>query len=323
MSAPLLIAGCGDDDGGSTTPDAAVMVDAAMQSDAPAVSPGEELFALISGDNDYTDWNGFPGFSDVIAYEGHGTSHRRVFVNTTAEGDIANLPDGSIIVKENLTNMDPDAAGALDSITVMQRKGTDWFWGKFAPDGTVQVEGLSDEVTGGCTSAACHGDTAGTGDDYSFLNNQAVEAGTLAATLWDTISADNNGSLEYTTWNDFGSAAPAVAPRESNGHGPSFKRVFINDTAEGDEANLPAGSILVKEELEGDDAATAEVVGITVMQKIQDFDTDGDDWLWAKYNPDGSMILVKGYKDIVGCTNDACHGDSTGTAGDYVFLNNE
>jgi hypothetical protein len=90
------------------------------------------------------------------------------------EGDLAAMPDGSILVKENLTSADP---ADLAAITVMQKQGSTWYWARFAPDGSHDVAGTTDEPSAApCVSSGCHGDMAGSKDDYVFLNNEAQDA---------------------------------------------------------------------------------------------------------------------------------------------------
>ena len=279
--------------------------------DAPP-DPAAALWQAISGANDYKNWPGFPGHEGVVASDAHGTTHRRAFVNETAAGDLAGLPDGSILVKENLSSEDP---ADLAAITVMQRQGSDWFWAAFKPDGTADAAGLtSDPAVASCVAAACHGDMANSKNDYVFLNNEAQDAAALYAEI--TAAGD-----QYTTWQGFGGGAgtPPIEPDSSGGVHGSFNRTFLNDTANGNERNLPDGSILVKENLSANDAAALE--SITIMRKIADIDPDNDDWFYVKLGPDGKVQLAGTLVDnAVGCTESGCHAAAS-TGGDYVFGN--
>ena len=116
---------------------------------------GELLWKRITEDFAYSGYSFWPGHEDVRAGQApHGSLHR-IYVNRTL---LEGLPtqdriaaDGSIIVKDNLT-----ATRELDSVTVMAKvegynpEAGDWFWAKYEPDGTVQVEGKP----GGCIR--CH-----------------------------------------------------------------------------------------------------------------------------------------------------------------------
>ena len=78
------------------------------------------------------------------------------------EGKAGAIPDGEFVVKENYT---PEKK--LAAITVMYKQagydaaGGDWFWLKYAPDGTIQKEGK----VGGCIN--CH--TAVKANDWLFI----------------------------------------------------------------------------------------------------------------------------------------------------------
>jgi hypothetical protein len=169
----LFLGACGDDGGGSGpgAPDAA---GGPATPDASGVDRAPELWNAISGANDYTQWAGFPGHEGVNAFTAHGTSHYRAFVNDIAAGDIAGMPDGSILVKENLTSENP---ADLAAITVMQKLGTTWYWASFLPDGTYDIAGTTEELAGeGCVAEVCHGDSIASEGDYVFLNNEAQNA---------------------------------------------------------------------------------------------------------------------------------------------------
>lgn len=92
-----------------------------------------------------------------------------------------------------------------------------------------------------------------------------------------------------------------------------------------------SGAVHVKRNYGGTPAEAAKMrreslMAITVMfQREQGYDSDNDNWFWAKYMPDGS--LDKGPKDMplagrvakgmaMGCI--ACHSNAPG--GDYLFL---
>ena len=116
---------------------------------------GELLWKRITEDYSYSDYAFWPGHEGVRAGQApHGAFHR-IYVNRTLlealpiSGGVA--PYGSIIVKDNL-----NASRELAGLTVMAKvrgynpEVSDWFWAKYAPDGTVQAEGKP----GGCIK--CH-----------------------------------------------------------------------------------------------------------------------------------------------------------------------
>lgn len=112
---------------------------------------GATLWKQISKTTPYKDWGQFPdhqGMQDGKAP--HGPKHI-VYVNKPGLTKGHPKPDGTIIVKENYT-----ADEKLAALTVMAKvkgynpEAGDWFWVKYAPDGTVQKEGKPK----GCIS--CH-----------------------------------------------------------------------------------------------------------------------------------------------------------------------
>jgi hypothetical protein len=276
-----------------------------------APDPAADLWAAITGANDYKNWSPFPGHAGVRPYTGHGATHRRVFVNDTARGDLADLASGSIIVKENLTS---DSTADLAAITAMQKQGSTWYWARFMPNGTHDVAGTTDDPSAGpCVSSGCHGDMAGTQNDYVFLNGEAQDA----AAIYAELTASND---PYTDWAGFGAAAPEIKPDITFGEHGSFNRTLINDIADGNESNLANGSILVKQHLSANDAEA--LVGITVMKKITDIDPANRDWFYAELGPDGKVRLA-GTLDAnaVTCASSGCHDAASTGGGDFVYGN--
>ena len=99
-----------------------------------------------------------------------------MYLNRTAAGNPKDLPNGSIIIKENYG---PDKK-TLMAVTVMYRskgynpQAGDWYWAKYNPDGTIAKmppEKGSMKIAGkakGCIM--CHGETA-EGNDFAFFND--------------------------------------------------------------------------------------------------------------------------------------------------------
>lgn len=126
----------------------------------------------------YVNWAPVPGKTDDL-YEGsspHG-AFLKMYLNRTAAGRPKELPNGSIIVKENYG---PDGK-TLMAITVMYRskgynpEAGDWYWIKYNPNGTVAKappEMRSMPLAGkpmGCIK--CHGEGAA-GKDFAFFNDE-------------------------------------------------------------------------------------------------------------------------------------------------------
>ncbi len=87
------------------------------------------------------------------------------------------MPDGSIIVKENYMSEDTANPGPVAALTVMYKvngynpEGSDWFWLKVSPAGEVEAEGK----LAGCMG--CHLNIVGNKDGltrYGFGDPPAV-----------------------------------------------------------------------------------------------------------------------------------------------------
>lgn len=129
-----------------------------VPSETTAALPGPDADALnayIVKYNPYRSWSLWPGKGRLYAgREPHG-SLLTTYVNDAALYAINNkkgMGDGAIIVKENYTKDKEFVA-----LTVMYRvkgynpEAGDWFWVKYAPDGTAQSAGK----VKGCID--CHG----------------------------------------------------------------------------------------------------------------------------------------------------------------------
>lgn len=144
----------------------------------PAQATFEDKFWEYLQSNAYENWAPAPG-QDSDFYEGsspHG-SFLKMYLNRTAAAASDDLPNGSIIVKENYSQADPKD---LKAITVMYRskgynpEGGDWYWIKYNPDGTVAT--TSNEVdakkifgkVNNCLN--CHQQAKG--NDFTFFNDK-------------------------------------------------------------------------------------------------------------------------------------------------------
>ncbi len=132
------------------------------------------LWSWLQG-KQYTKWNGVDG-APVDFSEGqspHGALVK-VYLSPRTAGNLKDLADGSVVVKENYS---PDRK--LMAITVMHRsKGYDaangdWYYAKFMPDGkiaTTPPEKKSMPIAGKFKSCIeCH--SAADGDDFAFFND--------------------------------------------------------------------------------------------------------------------------------------------------------
>jgi hypothetical protein len=148
-------------------------------------------------------------------------------------------------------------------------------------------------------------------NDYVFLNSEAQDAAAIYVELTVTGS-------EYTNLPGFGASAPTIAPDGSGGEHGAFNRAFINDIANGNEANLADDSILVMESFSANDAAT--LLAIEIMKKIDGIDPANGDWFYAKLGPDGKVQLAGTLgANAVSCGVGGCHEAAPGA--DFVFSN--
>ena len=94
-------------------------------------------------------------------------------------------------------------------------------------------------------------------------------------------------------------------------HG-NFVQIWLNQEAlpsfeDSTSANLPYGSISVKEGYSSSDGTSINT--ITVMKKIEGFDPNHGDWFWASFDPNGDVNKAG---SISSCYN--CHASGT----DYI-----
>jgi len=135
----------------------------------PPMSPDEktaaDLWRILQSKDYQNAWTLTPGKGKLYAGQGPHGMLLTTYLNEQAfnayEAKPGAFSDGAIIVKENYM---PDKT--LAAITVMVKKAgfdanhNDWFWAKYAPDGSVQASGKP----AGCIS--CHGSVRS--NDYVF-----------------------------------------------------------------------------------------------------------------------------------------------------------
>jgi hypothetical protein len=107
-------------------------------------------------DADYRGWTRAPGFPGVTPSSASHGDAVEIFVNDVvaealAAGEpLSEWPDGALIVKDGFRNSEPHIVAA------MEKRGDEWFWAEYEPDGEVLFSGSP----GICTR--CHD----AGDDY-------------------------------------------------------------------------------------------------------------------------------------------------------------
>ena len=136
-------------------------------------------------------------------------------------------------------------------------------------------------------------------------SNPETDSQQDAAELYTQITGDD----DYQQWE----LMPGTTEMEpgTGVHG-NLVTVYVSDEAfaavEDNAETMPNGSIILKEGYSSD----GELQEILLMQKIDGFDPEHNDWFWAAYSPDGE-VAVEG--QVEACQD--CHSGAQDT--DYVF----
>lgn len=147
-------------------------------------------------------------------------------------------------------------------------------------------------------SVGCGEKDADTGAD----NEVAYEETLL---LWNDIQ-DMESWEQYEGWE-------GIVP-SSSVHG-DYVQIWLNEAANNaltTGSDLPDGAIIAKQTF--DDANGDTLKDITVMQKIEGFNPEGNGWFWAQYLEDGT---VQNEGSPAMCTG--CHAGGN----DYVLFTSE
>ncbi len=124
---------------------------------------------------------------------------------------------------------------------------------------------------------------------------------------------------QYKQWAPVPGQTDDIYPGQSP-HGATLK-MYRNRKAAGRPAELPNGSVIVKENY---DATGQKLMAVTVMYKTPNYNPEAGDWYWVKYLADGKVaqkatpmgnIRLAGKPK--GCIE--CHAGAEG--GDYAFFN--
>ncbi len=120
---------------------------------------------------------------------------------------------------------------------------------------------------------------------------------------------------QYRNW----SPLPGVSGNAYDGTNPHGNKVklYANRLAATATGPLPVGSILVTENL---DAKGTTLLSLTVMYRAEGFNPAAGDWLWTKYEADGSVSTLNRTRvtgKVASCID--CHRSAGG--GDFVFGN--
>jgi hypothetical protein len=174
------------------------------------------------------------------------------------------------------------------------------------------VAGLLLVWIGACEQMAEDEEVA-TGPAYQTLGMQPAEPEPAAEmppadgqAFWRYITETN----PYTQW-DRWPGKEDMYPGQSP-HG-AYLKLYVNPVAmealQAGNTTMPDRAILVKENY-GEDRET--LAAVTPMYKIAGYNSDGGDWFWAKYGPEG-QDMEAGRLD--GCID--CHRTAPGN--DWLF----
>ena len=115
-----------------------------------------------------------------------------------------------------------------------------------------------------------------------------------ADSVWRRISSEEDYT-DYPSWPGHEGIRRGQEP-----HGV-FHRAYVNDTLRNalplPDRIAPPGSIIVKENLN----AERTIEAITVMVKITGYDSEANDWYWAKYTPSGQTEAAGKVQGCITC----------------------
>ncbi len=303
----------------------------AQAQEGPAVD-GAALLDYLINQAPYTEWGSWNAdrWSDfgglLTSGEPHGNTIR-IFVNDVARQAVqaddfdGTLPYGSIVVKENYMGALSNP-GDIAALTVMYKvegfnpEAGDWFWMKAAGDGSAVMAAGAVE---GCIN--CHSQE-GNADymlRYAFGDEPAVSYGeplpeaNSAAVLdyiFNVAPFTEWGSWPANEMDDFGEFLVGNEP-----HGATV-RIWVNDRAlaaidrPNFDGTLPYGSMIVKANYMGTPEAPGDIAALTIMYKVEGFNSEAGDWYWIKAGNGGTEVAAEGA--VESCIN--CHVEGT----DYV-----
>tara|TARA_B100001250_G_scaffold413936_1_gene449852 strand:- start:3692 stop:4165 length:474 start_codon:yes stop_codon:yes gene_type:complete len=132
---------------------------------------------------------------------------------------------------------------------------------------------------------------------YACSSDDLSEDQERANEIWDEMSG-------YQSW---GQISDFSGIQSSNSAHGSYVQVWINEIAESflsdstSSGQLPNGSLIVKEGYS--DSNGSDISKITIMKKIEGYDSNNNNWFWANYNSGGSLAGKNGKE--TSCYN--CH----------------
>ena len=166
----LVVSACGPRDAGEQVEEASepeAEPAAAQQAQTLPEASAEAVLAYLTAADFRNSWDLWPGKGEK--YEGtepHGallTTYLNPAAAQAAADGAGQMPPGAIVVKDNFM---PD--GMLGASTVMYKiegynpEAGDWWWAKFMPDGSVDMDGMAQGRVEMCIG--CH--AKGADNDY-------------------------------------------------------------------------------------------------------------------------------------------------------------
>ena len=173
----LVVSACGPRDAGEQVEEASepeAEPAAAQQAQTLPEASAEAVLAYLTAADFRNSWDLWPGKGEK--YEGtepHGallTTYLNPAAAQAAADGAGQMPPGAIVVKDNFM---PD--GMLGASTVMYKiegynpEAGDWWWAKFMPDGTVDMDGMAQGRVEMCIG--CH--AKGADNDYLLTGSIA------------------------------------------------------------------------------------------------------------------------------------------------------
>ena len=97
---------------------------------------------------------------------------------------------------------------------------------------------------------------------------------------------------------------------------PAYVKYYVNDKGMDDIDNPPNGSIFVKEQFDED----KQIIGLTVMKKIDGYDPANKDWYWAIADTEARITNAGKLNSSWTSSCISCHKKGDG-GGDLLFVN--